>query len=338
MNVRAVPKGVVLQVRNVLTNLVDISGRPGVPLLDLLLDKAADPGDRARLTEIRDVLADPGGSAGCAAARGDRGGRLRRAPAAGGVPVLLAEHLRVPPGGAAAAAALLLGELEPAGARRGRRPGDRRARGHAGAGRAPVPRHGLALPARAAPRRPAERLPGQRRRIPPAAGRDQADDLRLGRHRAGPDAGVPLGAAGDAARGRHAGGGGAVQRHPFGRPGLHLPGRDRAVRGRGGAQPRARRDVAGAAGPPRIRAGPDPRAGRAGLAAARGRAGTSTSAGRSRCATRSAPPSPTSSRTTEGCRATAPRPTSTSWRRPHATAPTSGADPWEPPWMPSPLS
>jgi cytochrome P450/NADPH-cytochrome P450 reductase len=61
MNVRAVPKGVVLQVRNVLTNLVDISGRPGVPLLDLLIDKAASPGDRARLTEIRDVLADPGG-------------------------------------------------------------------------------------------------------------------------------------------------------------------------------------------------------------------------------------------------------------------------------------
>ena len=28
MNVRAVPKGVVLQVRNVLTNLVDITGRP----------------------------------------------------------------------------------------------------------------------------------------------------------------------------------------------------------------------------------------------------------------------------------------------------------------------
>ena len=61
MNVRAVPKGVVLQVRNVLTNLVDISGRPGVPLLDLLLDKAASPGERSRLAEIRDVLATPGG-------------------------------------------------------------------------------------------------------------------------------------------------------------------------------------------------------------------------------------------------------------------------------------
>ena len=61
MTVRAVPKGVVLQVRNVLTNLVDISGRPGVPLLDLLLEKAADPGERSRLTEIRDVLDAPDG-------------------------------------------------------------------------------------------------------------------------------------------------------------------------------------------------------------------------------------------------------------------------------------
>ena len=34
MNVRAVPKGVVLQVRNVLTNLIEITGRPTVPLLD----------------------------------------------------------------------------------------------------------------------------------------------------------------------------------------------------------------------------------------------------------------------------------------------------------------
>jgi cytochrome P450/NADPH-cytochrome P450 reductase len=61
MTVRAVPKGVVLQVRNVLTNLVDIGGRPGVPLLDLLLDKAADSGEWSRLKEIRDVLATPGG-------------------------------------------------------------------------------------------------------------------------------------------------------------------------------------------------------------------------------------------------------------------------------------
>ena len=37
------------------------------------------------------------------------------------------------------------------------------------------------------------------------------------------------------------------------------------------------------------------------------------------------------------CRATTPRPTSTSWRPPHATAPTSGAD-LGAPWMSSPLS
>jgi len=61
MNVRAVPKGVVLQVRNVLTNLIDITGRPTVPLLDLLLEKVADPAERSRLAEIRDVLQTPDG-------------------------------------------------------------------------------------------------------------------------------------------------------------------------------------------------------------------------------------------------------------------------------------
>jgi cytochrome P450/NADPH-cytochrome P450 reductase len=61
MSVRAVPKGVVLQVRNVLTNLIDITGRPTVPLLDLLLQKVADPVERARLVEIRDVLQVPEG-------------------------------------------------------------------------------------------------------------------------------------------------------------------------------------------------------------------------------------------------------------------------------------
>jgi cytochrome P450/NADPH-cytochrome P450 reductase len=59
MNVRAVPKGVVLQVRNVLTNLVDITARPTVPLLDLMLEKVADPAERSRLAEIRDVLHRP---------------------------------------------------------------------------------------------------------------------------------------------------------------------------------------------------------------------------------------------------------------------------------------
>ncbi len=60
MGVRAVPKDVVLQVRNVLTELVDIGGRPTVALVDLLSDKA-DPAQRARLAEIRDVLATPDG-------------------------------------------------------------------------------------------------------------------------------------------------------------------------------------------------------------------------------------------------------------------------------------
>ena len=43
MNVRAVPKGVVLQVRNLLTNLVDITGRPTVPAA-----RAADREGRRR--------------------------------------------------------------------------------------------------------------------------------------------------------------------------------------------------------------------------------------------------------------------------------------------------
>jgi cytochrome P450/NADPH-cytochrome P450 reductase len=61
MNVRAVPKGVVLQVRNLLTNLVDIAGRPTAPLLELLAEKAADPDEQSRLLQIRDVLASPDG-------------------------------------------------------------------------------------------------------------------------------------------------------------------------------------------------------------------------------------------------------------------------------------
>jgi cytochrome P450/NADPH-cytochrome P450 reductase len=61
MNARAAPKGVVLQTRNVLTNLVDITGRPTVPLLDLLLEKVADPAERSRLVEIADVLQAPDG-------------------------------------------------------------------------------------------------------------------------------------------------------------------------------------------------------------------------------------------------------------------------------------
>jgi cytochrome P450/NADPH-cytochrome P450 reductase len=61
LDVQAVPKGVVLQVRNVLTSLVDITGPPTPALLDLLIEKAGDPGERARLEEIREVVGDPGG-------------------------------------------------------------------------------------------------------------------------------------------------------------------------------------------------------------------------------------------------------------------------------------
>ena len=61
--VRAVPKGVVVQVRNVLTNLVDIGGKPTVALLDTLLRSAIDPGERCRLAQIRQVLSSPEGTA-----------------------------------------------------------------------------------------------------------------------------------------------------------------------------------------------------------------------------------------------------------------------------------
>jgi cytochrome P450 / NADPH-cytochrome P450 reductase len=74
LEVRAVPKGVVLQVRNVLTSLVDITGRPTVPLLDLLIAKAGDPAERSRLAEIRGVLETPGGSGSPLRAEIDAGG------------------------------------------------------------------------------------------------------------------------------------------------------------------------------------------------------------------------------------------------------------------------
>jgi cytochrome P450 / NADPH-cytochrome P450 reductase len=61
MNVSAVPKGTVLQVRNVLTNLIDITSRPTVPLLDLLLPKVTDPAERLKLMEIRQVVETPDG-------------------------------------------------------------------------------------------------------------------------------------------------------------------------------------------------------------------------------------------------------------------------------------
>ena len=78
MYVRAVPKGVVLQVRNVLTNLVDITGRPTLPLLDLMVEKTADPAERSALAEIGAVLQTPDGP----------GSPLRAAIDAGGYDVL----------------------------------------------------------------------------------------------------------------------------------------------------------------------------------------------------------------------------------------------------------
>jgi cytochrome P450/NADPH-cytochrome P450 reductase len=62
MTVHAVPKGEVLQVRNMLTSLLDITGRPTVPLVTLMLDKVTDPAERLRLTEIRRVLQSPDGA------------------------------------------------------------------------------------------------------------------------------------------------------------------------------------------------------------------------------------------------------------------------------------
>jgi cytochrome P450 / NADPH-cytochrome P450 reductase len=81
VDVHAVPKGVVLQVRNALTNLIDITGRPTVPLLDLLLDKVADPDEWSRLAQIREVLATPDGPQ-------DPGSALRTAIDAGGYDVV----------------------------------------------------------------------------------------------------------------------------------------------------------------------------------------------------------------------------------------------------------
>jgi cytochrome P450/NADPH-cytochrome P450 reductase len=61
LNVHAVPKGVVLQVRNVLTNLVDIAGKPTLPLVELLLEKVTDRAEQQRLEEFKTVLETPGG-------------------------------------------------------------------------------------------------------------------------------------------------------------------------------------------------------------------------------------------------------------------------------------
>ncbi len=61
MNVRAVPKGVVLQVRNVLTNLVDITGRPTVAMIDLLLDKVTEQTEWSKLMQVKEVVQAPEG-------------------------------------------------------------------------------------------------------------------------------------------------------------------------------------------------------------------------------------------------------------------------------------
>jgi cytochrome P450 / NADPH-cytochrome P450 reductase len=61
LNVGALPKGVVLQVRNVLTNLVDIAGRPTLPFVQLLLEKTADPAERLGLEAIKSILETPDG-------------------------------------------------------------------------------------------------------------------------------------------------------------------------------------------------------------------------------------------------------------------------------------
>jgi cytochrome P450/NADPH-cytochrome P450 reductase len=74
MSVGIVPKGVVLQVRNVLTTLVDMTGRPTVPLIDLMLAMAGDPAESSRLTEIRNVLQEPAGPGSPLRATIDAGG------------------------------------------------------------------------------------------------------------------------------------------------------------------------------------------------------------------------------------------------------------------------
>ena len=74
MNVRAVPKGVVLQVRNVLTSLVDIAGRPTTAIIDLLLDRVTDQAEWSKLVQIKEVVQAPDGPAAPLRAAIDAGG------------------------------------------------------------------------------------------------------------------------------------------------------------------------------------------------------------------------------------------------------------------------
>ena len=328
LNVRAVPKGTVLQVRNVLTSLVDINGRPTVPLLDLLLGKASDPAERARLAEIRDVLQAPDGP----------DSPLRAAIDAGGYDVLrLLDEFR----------SCSLNVFEFLQVAQPLRPryystsssprihGDGVAHLTVGLEATPVP----GLPGRDFRGMSSHYMHTLREGDRLNIFLDSADGFHLQDDVTKPMIFVSVG-TGFAPmraflwerlalkqRGRLAGRSGALQRHPLEQPRLHLPRRDRAVRRRGSARSRSRRDVARAAGPPRIRPGPDPGAGRTRVAPARPLRATFTSAARSRCATPSAPPSSTSSRNMGRCRASRPRPTSANWRRPLTTAQTSGADP-----------
>lgn len=57
MDVRAVPRDTVLQVRNVLTSLVDIGAAPSLPLVSALAECCAVEDEREVLAEMRDVLA-----------------------------------------------------------------------------------------------------------------------------------------------------------------------------------------------------------------------------------------------------------------------------------------
>lgn len=85
MRAQGLPKGVPLQVRNVLTCLVDITSQPTIPLMDLLLSRVTDSAERAGLEEIKEILSTPDGP----------DSPLRRAVAAGGYNVLhLLEEFR----------------------------------------------------------------------------------------------------------------------------------------------------------------------------------------------------------------------------------------------------
>jgi cytochrome P450 / NADPH-cytochrome P450 reductase len=69
-----VPMGVPLQVRNVLTCLVDITSKPTPALLRLLIEKATEPDERARLEALLDVLTTTDGAASPLRSALDAGG------------------------------------------------------------------------------------------------------------------------------------------------------------------------------------------------------------------------------------------------------------------------